>query len=611
MRNALIMARTVLALGVPSLARALHYKLSVKTGVNPVRRIRAQMPLGPFFREGAVKGAPEGVTPPADDAADELLYFGWYRTGQRGVPDWHRNPFNREKVALPWRPWWAIVDFDAELGDIKTVWEASRLDWALVLARQAACGRMQAIKQLNVWLTSWSRSNPPYMGPNWKCGQEASIRVMHLAMTALILGQHRAPEPALLDLIRAHLRRIAPTIGYAIAQDNNHGTSEAAALFIGGSWLAALGDPAGHRWQRLGAFWLENRARRLIASDGSFSQHSVTYHRLMLDTYAMAEVWRRQWGLAAFSKRLHARLGAATDWLYQMTDPISGDAPNFGANDGARLLPLTDTDYRDFRPSVQLGSALFLNATALAGDGPWNEPLRWLGIPRPAQRLAARQSAFLAAGGYGLLHKGRAFAMFNLPRYRHRPSQADALHIDLWVGSENVLRDAGSFSYARDDLAPYFGGTASHNTVQFDKRDQMPRLSRFLFGAWLRARDVMPVKTTATGATCAAGYRDWRGCTHHRELVLEADCLRVVDQVAGFQGGAVLRWRLRPGAWLMRDVVLTGGGCLRVSANVPIRRIELTNGLESRYYLKTEPVAVLEVELDRPGTLTTEFYFLA
>ena len=76
----------------------------------------------------------------------------------------------------------------------------------------------------------------------------------------------------------AHLRRIAPTIRYAIAQDNNHGTSEAAALFIGGTWLALLGEPAGRRWAVRGRRWLEDRAGRLIGVDGSFSQYSLNYH---------------------------------------------------------------------------------------------------------------------------------------------------------------------------------------------------------------------------------------------------------------------------------------------------------------------------------------------
>ena len=106
---------------------------------------------------------------------------------------------------------------------------------------------------------------------------------MHLAMAALVLGQTRQAGPALRDLIHLHLQRIAPTLSYAIGQDNNHGTSEAAALFIGGSWLQTLGLPAGARWAALGRRWLENRAVRLIGEDGSFSQYSLNYHRVMLD----------------------------------------------------------------------------------------------------------------------------------------------------------------------------------------------------------------------------------------------------------------------------------------------------------------------------------------
>ena len=78
-----------------------------------------------------------------------------------------------------------------------------------------------------------------------------------------MLGQVSRPEPGLPALLAVHLKRIAPTLHYAMAQDNNHGTSEAAALFIGGSWLASLGLPGGERWARRGRHWLENRAERL------------------------------------------------------------------------------------------------------------------------------------------------------------------------------------------------------------------------------------------------------------------------------------------------------------------------------------------------------------
>ncbi len=223
-------------------------------------------------------------------------------------------------------------------------------------------------------------NNPPYKGPDWKCGQEASIRVMHLALAAILLQQVTAPPAALLDLLRIHLRRIVPTIRYAIAQDNNHGTSEAAALFIGGSWLRAHGEPDAVTWMRLGRKWLENRAKHLIGEDGSFSQYSLNYHRVMLDTFSLAELWRRQLSLVEFSARWYSRASAATHWLHAFIDPATGDGPNLGANDGARLLPLTQTDYRDYRPAVQLAMALFTDTNAYPGNQECSRPLLWLGL---------------------------------------------------------------------------------------------------------------------------------------------------------------------------------------------------------------------------------------
>ncbi|HPB74801.1 MAG TPA: heparinase II/III-family protein, partial [Chromatiaceae bacterium] len=576
---------------------------------------------------------------------------------------WHRNPFTGAEVPDPERPWWRIPDFDASLGDIKTIWEASRFDWVLTFAQHACLGEPEGLERLNAWLADWVAHNPPYRGPNWKCGQEASIRVLHLAVAALLLGQIRRPTPALVGLLVAHLRRIAPTLQYAIAQDNNHGTSEAAALFIGGTWLAALGEPTGvapgvmqvqaatesRRWARLGRHWLENRAARLIEVDGSFSQYSVNYHRLMLDTYSLVEHWRRCLELPAFSPRLHGRLAAATRSLQAMTQPETGDAPVLGANDGAWLLPFGESDYRDYRPAVQLATALFLDRRAYGGaadaGASWNLPLRWLGIPVPTRPAEPPGAVQFDAGGYSLLRRGPAFALLRYPRFRFRPSQADALHVDLWVKGQNLLRDAGSFSYNMgDDWLRYFSGTAGHNTIQFDDRDQMPRLSRFLFGDWLRAEAVLSLtqvgdeaeaevqaedvaeaeaKTEAdagTGAgtetsrtlTTAAAYTDAQGARHRRQVWLATDRLRVEDEVFGFASKAVLRWRLAPGDWRQAgDTVRRDdtGNALRVTASVPIARMELVQGWESRYYLQRVAVPVLEVEITQPGRLVSDYVF--
>lgn len=594
--------RTLLHLGLANVARVGAYRLSLKAGLHPVLHLRAASAQAPLFRASVCAAA---IPEPNTAWNDAIWWFGWYRADlPDGPPDWFANPFSDISQPDASRDWWCIPDFGT--GDIKGLWELSRMGWAVAWATTAACGDAPALERLNLWLADWADRNPPYKGPNWKCGQEASIRVMHLVTAAWALDQDRTPEKGLVDLVRAHLQRIAPTMSYAIGQQNNHGTSEAAALFIGGGFLADH-DPRAEAWSRKGRRWLEERAATLISPDGSFSQYSVTYHRMMLDTYALAEAWRRHRGLPAFSSRLTERLAVATNWLWTMTDAETGDSPNIGANDGAHLLQLAGTDYRDFRPSIQLAAALFRGADAF-GPGPWNRPLDWLGVAKGKPCNAPSSQSF-DQGGYHVLRNASAMALMRYTRFRFRPSQTDALHVDLWHNGINLLRDAGTYSYNAEG-AEWFAGTAAHNTIEFDGRDQMPRLGRFLFGDWLKAEAVEPVLNDSDKVCAAAAYTDARGARHRREITLVANALICRDTVSGNFEEARLRWRLAPGDWRVEEtVVLNGNYAITVEIDgVPIPPT-LSTTLESRYYQQKVEIPELSVKVTRPASIVTKVHF--
>lgn len=601
--------RVALALGLPNLWRVFRYRARLKLGIAWPHSTLAVVTEHEFFRE------PTNIlSPPIESSShwsEKHTWFGWYTQEMSDCPDWHRNPFNGQRIEGTNLPWSKIGDFDLSVGDIKTIWEPSRFDWVLTFSQKAANGEAHSIDQLNDWLRNWTLHNPPYLGPNWKCGQEASIRVLHLAVGALILGQVRDPSSALKQLIVVHLRRIAATLHYAIAQDNNHGTSEAAALFVGGSWLMLVGDADGKDWYKLGRKWLENRGKRLIEEDGSFSQYSVAYHRMMLDTYSIAETWRRKHGLDEFSTSLYSRLQTSTGWLYQFVSKDSGDVPNLGGNDGARLLPLTATDYRDFRPSVQLASSLFADARAYGNEGSWNLPLKWLRLDIPVAELSPQFSVQFDNGGYSLLRRAEAFVVLRYPRFRFRPSQADALHVDLWLGTENILRDGGTYSYNDlSDVPEYLASVRGHNTIEFDDRDQMPRLRRFLYGDWLRAEGVSPVRCDGQAVSAGAGYTNKFGASHRRSVCLFDDRLIVTDDVFGFERKAVMRWRLSPREWkLENNQAICKNYSLKITGNVPIAKIEIISGWESRYYMQKNSVPILVIEVEEPGQLITQVEF--
>jgi len=600
---------TYRALGFSNVLRVGVYRLGLKTKMHPVLKIKPDVVEPPFFTK-PILAAPSNVIA-RKSWTDTSIHFGKHEFPLVGPPDWHANPFNNNARADATKPWSEIGDFSAGVGDIKTVWEASRFDWLIAMAQRTVCEEGTDLERLNEWIADWLEKNRPYSGVNWKCGQEASIRVLHLSLAAFILGQVDRPSDGVLALVKVHLKRIAPTISYAIGQQNNHGTSEAAALFVGGLWLARNGHPEGDKWYKLGRKWLEDRAVTLIEEDGTFSQYSVNYHRVMLDTYNFVEVWRRHFEANSFSPALLSRISAAVSWLYQFVTPQTGDAPNFGANDGARILATTDTDYRDYRPSVQLGAALFLKKRAYLDSGSYDQSLNWLRVKIPDECLEAPANLSLDNGGMHVLRNDRAAAYLRYPRFRFRPSQADALHLDLWVDGRNIFRDAGTYSYnSSPEETAYFNGVAAHNTVQFDDHDQMPRLGRFLFGDWLRTHNLKRVSRIKNTVSAAAAYKDTWGSEHERFVHLSENELKCDDKLAGIAKTATLRWRLPPGNWVLAGNKVSDGEFeITIESDRGVTDILLTEAPESNYYLEKANVPVLEVKTDLPVNISTRVLF--
>jgi hypothetical protein len=617
--------RTLLRLGPLNILRVAVYRTLLKWGV--YRHLLPIKPalVGPFFDWSASTvnpGLPENVDALAWSRDAERVMGGelpvfsshWVECGF--PPNWHRSVISRVELSEPQQHWTRIPDFALTGGDVKGYWEPARFDGLVILALAWISTRRPDFQlAIEHWFASWCKHNPANAGVQWKCGQETALRLLQVILVAELLRRWGAVQPtrSLRKLVAEHCARIAPTMLYGVGQENNHGTSEAGALFAGGAFLVKHGDTSealrGKTWRRTGRHWLENRLQRLVMPDGSFAQHSVNYHRLMLDTCSFAETTRKIYAEIAFSQGFYERCAAAATWLADMTDPIVGDAPNLGANDGARIFVLHRLPYRDYRPSVQWASILFLQRRKYAKD-PQDEVLSWLGLDAstlPLSENTARPRLW-PDGGYAKLVSAHAWLILRLPRYRFRPSQSDALHLDLWVRETNLTCDGGSFSYnLSEQWLGYFGGTKSHNTVQFDGRDQMPRISRFLFAEWLDCAEII---VDSSGNSVMAGYRDCWGATHRRavHLLPEGGCT-VVDSVAGFRDRAVLRWRLAP---LSSDWVANAGAWnsgtvkIRVSASTPISRLEMVTGWQSKYYGIKSALSVLEVEVRSAATLTTE-----
>ena len=599
------MLKTMPRLGLGNVARVAAYRASLKNPLSSIRRLADNPPAapkGPFFdmaRKAADK-ALEPIAPPP--------LFGFHPLEPRvEAPGWFVNPLTQAIFQDVEKPFYKIADFNEEVGDIKLIWELSRFNWVIDLAARAVSDTQNQesyIARLESWLGDWTSQNPPFQGPNWKCGQESSLRVLHLLMASVLLGVDKAPQAGLKTLIVQHLQRIEPTQSYAKAQDNNHGTSEATALFIGGAWLQSLGDKRGRKWASQGRSLLENRTRYLIMDDGCFSQYSVNYHRMMLDTLSYAKWWQTRLKAPSFSQAFKRKACLAADWLYRMADTETGDVPNMGANDGAHILNVASANYRDYRPSVAIAFAVFKNERAYPNVESVERQLGAFNLSPSSPLKSVEIKSDGKSGGFAALNDGNFRAYFRYPKFRFRPPQSDLLHIDLWHKGRNILRDGGTYSYnAGDEALSYFGGTASHNTIQFEGRDQMPRLGRFLFGAWAKT-----INWASSNTYIQAGYKDHKGAIHTRRLELDNNGCNVIDQISSRSDRATLRWRFDPNVFgNLPSLNASSSKTLSIAADGFTVDIQCEHpftarwieGWGSRHYYHKTALPVLEIVLER------------
>ena len=572
----------------------------------------------PLFAAWDASAATTPTSIAAQLAEGRLRYFE-HRTAATGFPpDWHTNPFTGERAPASLH-WSRISDFNA--GDIKVIWEPSRFTFAYALCRAYwRTGDENYAEMFWRAAEDWRDKNPPQQGPNWKCGQETAFRVMAWCFALYALLDARATTATraamLAQMIAVSAERIAANFDHALSQRNNHGISEATGLYTAGALFPEF--KAADGWKQRGRAALESLGRELIYDDGAFAPHSLNYHRLMLHDY----LWAMRLGeilAEPFSDELKHRISKAGDFIHQVQDDVSGRVPNYGANDGALVLPLNNCDFRDYRPVAQATHYMMHQARCYAA-GAWDEDLLWLFGPQSLTApVAAPPRADLGSecGGYYTLRSPAGFAFVRAAGFKHRPSQADMLHVDLWWRGENIAADAGTFSYHAP--APWdneLAGTAYHNTVAVDGCDQMQRAGRFLWLPWLRGCMTDYRRSAGSHLACWQGehdgYHRLKSPVTHRRAVLRVgeECWLVADQLSGeADHDCRLHWLFAdlPFAWdeALRRLTLhapAGAYAVRLIDQSGAGRCSLmradphgARGWRSAYYFDREPALSLDL----------------
>jgi hypothetical protein len=526
-------------------------------------------------------------------AADQLLRGEWEVLGVARtdlvLPDWFLDPVTGRRSAVDRYAFRINHRSEEQTGNIKQVWEISRLQHLTLLATAWFLSQDESYAQrVADQLRSWWRENPFLSGVHWTSGIEIGIRLISLAWIRRLLDSW----PPVADLFENNalaVRQIHWHQQYLAAfrsrgsSANNHVIAEAAGQLVASCAFPWFGES--ERWWRGSAQLLERELIRNTFPSGIGRELASGYQcfvaELGLVAAIEADAADRPLSPAAW-QRLCAMVDSAAALLDERLRP-----PRQGDEDEGRAL-LLDAPAPNRWPSLlALGEALF-------GRLPW-----WPRAPADANsaivgaladrtrdiagRPAERPSRF-ADAGITLLRTaagrspeiwcrcdGGPHGYLSIAAHAH----ADALSVEVRCGGVDILADPGTYCYHGEPLwRSYFRSTIAHNTMELDGHNQSSDGGPFLWLHHANARelDVFDIGEVARWTAEHDGYMSLDPPTLHRRSVWldrESRSVDIIDQIDGgshdvrlafhlgpdvhaeFDGiNAILRWAdgVRPGA---------------------------------------------------------------
>ena len=419
-----------------------------------------------------------------------LLYFNskYFKIGRDY--NWITNPENNFEYDAS-KHWTEVEDLSSEAGDIKFVWEKSRFSYIHNLIRYDYHFDKDISELIFGEIDSWIEHNPVNQGPNYKCSQEISLRIMNWCFALFYYKNSKALNEERFEKILHHiywqLHHVRSNINFSRkAVRNNHAITETLMLYLSGILFPFF--PESKKWSKEGKAWFEEEILYQIYDDGTFLQYAHNYHRVVIQLMTYGFSLAKLNG-DTFKKAVYDKAKLSLNYLYQCQIDTSGRLPHYGNNDGALFFKFNDAHFRDYRPQLN-ALHYFFNGSSYSHTVDSEEELFWFcNKLETAQNDSLRLkkvdiSSFDDSGCY-VINKTDYLAFIKCGNHKHRPTHADNLHFDLWYKGENVLRDAGTYKYNTDpELVRFFNGTASHNTVQLGDHDQMKKGPRFIWLNW-------------------------------------------------------------------------------------------------------------------------------
>ncbi|MCC6696955.1 MAG: alginate lyase family protein [Candidatus Hydrogenedentes bacterium] len=347
------------------------------------------------------------------------------------------------------------------------------------------------------WMRDWIEKNPMRRSPAWDA-YVLSSRMLNWAQTFAVFGP---PPKDILASFALQTSALLQRLEWDIRA--NHLLKNALALSVAGALFGSQSG-IGAAASRAGNALLKRELAEQILADGGHYERSAMYHCEVLENCLIA--------LAAQENPLTA----LRDAISRMTGFLSrvlhtdGEIPLFG--------------------DAALGEGI--SAGALVGLAS-----EIAGSPHPEREANCHA---LASSGFYVLQKGDGAAGRMIvkagepgPSYQLGHAHCDMLSFEFSRGAARLLVDSGVRGYDDDVWRAYCRGTASHNTVRVNGREQMECWDRFRVGRRYRPA-IHGWGEREEGWVLRGSHDGFRPWTHERTVLLaHGGFWLIADRVTG------------------------------------------------------------------------------
>ena len=397
--------------------------------------------------------------------------------------DWHSDRVHGKRA--PRDLWFKIryLDF-ASVGDAKVTWELNRHRHLVTLAKAYRLAKEHrfASELIDQW-QHWQRENPYPRGINWASSLEVAFRSLSWLWVYFLLEGTPAMTPEFreqwlraMELSGRHIELYLSTY----FSPNTHLLGEAVALFFIGTLCPELRSSS--RWKRRGWEIVLRESERQVRPDGFYFEQSTYYHVYALDFLLHAGVLASLNDMP-FPSEYYRRLEQMLEVLAVLCR--AGTPPRWGDDDGGRVFDPHRNRAEHLSDPLATGAVLFGRGDfKLLAGGLREEALWLLGEQGVAEfdRIEAKKpdmsSVALSESGLYVMSSSERKLQVVIDAGPQGAltaghGHADALSLTLHAEEHELLGDPGTCEYVgagteRDQ----FRGTAAHNTLQLDGRNQ-------------------------------------------------------------------------------------------------------------------------------------------